>query len=180
MASLVEACRFVFTPSAVARWSARTAVENILVVQTSFLGDTVLSVPMLTALRAALPNAKVTLLCSPAGGELLRGHPAVDEIIIDDKKGRDHGLFGMLRKAGQLRERDFSTALSLHKSWRSGLLLFLAGIPRRIGFRQSKAWFLFTRTVERNPALHDVQRNLSILKGLDLPLGRAELSLPVD
>jgi heptosyltransferase-2 len=154
-------------------------VENILVLQTSFLGDTVLSLPVFSALKSGIPNARITLVCSPTAGELLREYPAIDEIIVDDKRGADRGWSGLLHKARELRAKNFSTALSLHKSWRSGLLLFLAGIPRRIGFRQSKAWFLFTRTVERNPALHDVQSNLSILKGLDLSPDPAELTLRI-
>ena len=158
----------------------RAPVENILVLQTSFLGDTVLSLPLFSALKARVPNARVTLVCSPASCELLRGYPGIDEIIIDDKKGANRGWSGLLRKAKQLRGKQFTTALSLHKSWRSGLLLFLARIPKRIGFRQSKAWFLFTRTVERDPALHDIKRNLSILEGFGLPSAPAEVTWPVD
>jgi heptosyltransferase-2 len=62
------------------------------------------------------------------------------------------------------------------------VLLYLAGIPERIGFRESAGWFLYHRTVERAAACHDVERNLSILKavGIDIDECRKELQLPTD
>jgi heptosyltransferase-2 len=54
--------------------------------------------------------------------------------------------------------------LSPHKSLRSALLLFLAAIPCRVGFKQSKGWFLFQERVQRDAERHDVERNLSVLQ----------------
>ena len=62
---------------------------NVLLLQTSFLGDTVLSLPLLAELRRRFPVKKLTLLCTPMSRELLRDHPAIDEIIVDDKRNAD-------------------------------------------------------------------------------------------
>ena len=155
--------------------------EKVLVLQTSFLGDTVLSLPLVSEIKRRFPQAKLSLLCSPQGRDLLRDHPDIDEIIVDDKKGADQGWRGLWRKAGSLRQMAFSAALSPHKSLRSALLLFFAAIPYRVGFRQSKGWFLFHRRVTRDLARHDVDRNLSVLRvfGIQPEACDRDLRLPV-
>ena len=155
--------------------------DNVLLLQTSFLGDTVLTLPLIDELRRRFPVKKLTLVCQPQGRELLQDHPAIDEIIVDDKKNEDRGWSGLRAKAGALKAKKFTLALTPHKSLRSALLLYWARIPCRIGFRQSKGWFLFQRRVTRESARHDVDRNLGILRafGLDVEDCERALYLPV-
>jgi len=140
-----------------ARW------DNVLVLQTSFIGDTVLTLPLLCEIKRRFPSARLTFFCSPQGHELARNSTAIDEIIVDDKKGHDRGIYGLWRQALGLRKRSFTVALTPHKSLRSALILYLARIPCRVGFRQSKGWYLFNRLVDRPAERHDVDRNLSLL-----------------
>jgi heptosyltransferase-2 len=144
--------------------------ENVLVLQTSFLGDTVLTLPLITELRRRFPVGKLSLLCLPASRELLQDHPAIDEIIVDDKRNVDRGIAGLRRKSAALKAKGFTLAITPHKSLRSALMLFLAGIPARIGFRESRGWFLFHRLAQRDPTRHDVERNLSVLRPLGVSL----------
>jgi heptosyltransferase-2 len=155
--------------------------ENVLVSQTSFLGDTVLTLPLMSEVRRRFAVGKLTLLCQPASRELLQDHPAIDEIIVDDKKKLDRGVAGLRRKAAALAAQKFTLALTPHKSWRSALMLCWAGIPARVGFRQSRGWFLFHRTVYRDGARHDVERNLSLLEAFDIHPEQCarEISLPI-
>lgn len=140
--------------------------ERILVAQTSFLGDAVLTMPLLVELRRRFPRAELAILCTPQARSIFVGNPNVDTIITDDKRGEGRGFGGAWRKAKDLRSQGFTIALSPHKSLRSALLLFLAGIPCRIGFRQSAGWFFYHRRVYRDPTRHDVERNLSLLSAL--------------
>jgi heptosyltransferase-2 len=155
--------------------------ENVLVLQTSFLGDTVLTLPLIVEMRRRFPIKKLTLLCLPDSRELLVEHPAIDEIIIDDKKNSDRGGRGLWRTAARVRQKQFTLAVTPHKSLRSALILYLAAVPHRVGFRQSRGWFLFQQRSDRNPVLHDVERNLSLLQafGLRPEQCRRELDLPV-
>ena len=155
--------------------------ENVLVVQTSFLGDTVLTLPLLSEIKRRYPAGKLTLLCAPVAAELLGSHEAIDEVLIDDKRRQDAGVLGLWRKAKVLEQKRFTLAISPHKSLRSALLLFLARIPRRVGFRQSQGAFLFHDLADRNPGCHDVERNLSILQPLGIPTEtcRRDIDLPV-
>ena len=161
---------------------AKPCWDNVLVLQTSFLGDTVLTVPLIAELKRRFPVKKLTVLCQPASRELLLDHPAIDEIIIDDKNHSDRGVRGLRAKAAVLRAKNFTVALTPHKSLRSALLLCLAEIPCRVGFRQSRGWFLFHRRVERDPRRHDVERNLSILQAFGVRIEECHraLDLPVN
>ncbi len=140
---------------------------RVLIAQTSFLGDVVLSTPVCAALKGCLPDAHVTMWVRADTATILADHPHVDAVLVDDKRARDRG-FGSLRTLRRLRAGQFDLVLALHKSFRTAWLLAAAGIPRRIGFRQSAGWFFYHRCVDRDPARHDVERNLSILAGIDI------------
>ncbi|MFI5397369.1 MAG: lipopolysaccharide heptosyltransferase II [Candidatus Binatia bacterium] len=138
---------------------------RFLVAQTSFLGDVVLSTPVFAALRRHYVGAHITALVRPEVAGVLDGHPDVDAVLTDDKRGREGGI-ASLRVVRKIRDGDFDVALALHKSLRTAWLLAAAGIGWRIGFRQSAGWFLYHRRVQRDATRHDVERNLSILSGL--------------
>ena len=160
---------------------AEPSWENVLLLQTSFLGDTVLTLPLIDEIKRRFPVKKLTLLCQPASRELLQDHPGIDEIIVDDKKNADRGFAGLRAKARALQAHGFTIALTPHKSLRSALMLYWAEIPCRVGFRQSKGWFFFHKRVDRDPSRHDVERNLSILIafGVRVKDCRREIELPV-
>ena len=73
---------------------AQVSWENVLVLQTSFLGDTVLTLPLITEIRRRFPVKRLSVICLPMARELLQDHSAIDEIIVDDKKGMDRGVGG--------------------------------------------------------------------------------------
>jgi heptosyltransferase-2 len=144
--------------------------DNVLVLQTGFLGDTVLTLPLLSEIKRRFPRARVTLFCSAQGKKLAADYSAVDDVIVDDKRGAHRGLLGLRRQAQLLRQRGFTLALTPHKSLRSALILYLARVPCRVGFRQSKGWFLFHRLVNRPDERHDVERNLSLLSAFGIAI----------
>lgn len=142
--------------------------RNVLVVQSAFLGDSFLTVPLLRRLRDLLPGAKLSVLTTPDKIEIFKG-PWVDEVLIDDKRGADRGLGGPWRVAARLKSRGFDLAVIPHRSLRSALTAYLSGIPRRVGFESSAGRFLLTDTVPFTWLMHDLERNLALL----LPLGGA-------
>jgi heptosyltransferase-2 len=148
--------------------------DNVLVLQTSFLGDTVLTLPLLDEIKRRFPRARLTFFCTPQGRELAQSCAAIDEIIVDDKRAEHRGLSGLRRQALALRKKAFTLALTPHKSLRSALILYLARIPYRVGFRQSKGWYLFNRLVNRPAERHDVERNLSLLGAFGIPVENCE------
>jgi heptosyltransferase-2 len=155
--------------------------DNVLVLQTSFLGDTVLTLPLISEIKRRFPVKRLSVVCLPLSRELLQDYSVIDEVIVDDKKDLDRGFAGLKRTAAALKSRRFTLALTPHKSLRSALLLHFAGIPYRVGFRQSRGWFLFQKRVHRDSTRHDVERNLSLLRafGIAVENCQRELALPV-
>ena len=142
--------------------------ERILVIQTAFLGDLILTLPLVQGLADAVPDGRITVLAIPSTIEILLNHPAIDQRLIFDKRGRDRGWRGLLRMARQLRRERFDTALVPHRSFRSALLAALSGIPRRIGFDASAGSFLLTDRVRRDRSVPETERNLSLLGALGI------------
>lgn len=142
------------------------ADQNILLVQTGFLGDVVLSTPVISSLKKIYPDAAITLMTTPLAAPLVEHHPGVTEVIRYDKRGRDRGLSGLLGMARLLRSRRFFAAFSLHKSYRTALLLAAAGIRPRYGFSEAALPWLYTKTAPRTGAGHEVLRNLALLRVL--------------
>ncbi len=146
---------------------------KILVIQTAFLGDVILTLPLIQGLRQSYPDSRITALTIPSTAEILLHHPAVADHLVYDKRGRDRGPRGLFAMARRLRRERFDLALVPHRSFRSALLAASTGIPRRIGFDSSAGSVLFTDRVPRDKALPETQRNLSLLKamGVDAEAG---------
>jgi len=134
-------------------------VSSTLVIQTSFLGDTVLTTPLLAQLANRGP---VDVVTTPASAALLANHPAVRSIIPYDKRGRDRGVRGLLRLGRRLRKSSYDLALLAQGSWRSAALAFLARIPSRVGFNTSAGKLLYTMRVPYRDDLHHAARLLML------------------
>jgi heptosyltransferase-2 len=143
-------------------------VPSSLVIQTSFLGDTVLTTPLLAQLANRGP---VDVVATPAAAALLANHPAVRTIIAYDKRGVDRGLIGLWRLARRLRATRYDVALLAQGSWRSAALAHLAGVPARIGFSTSAGRLLYTKRVPYRDDLHHAARLLMLAR----PNGREPL-----
>lgn len=137
---------------------------RLLVAQTGFLGDVVLTTPLIAELRRRLSPESLTVLTTPQARPLLEHHPAVDRVLADAKRADGKGVLGLLKTAQRLRRERFTLAVAAHKSLRTALLLALAGIPQRVGFRQSPGWFLYHRTALRDHDRHEVERILCLMR----------------
>lgn len=138
--------------------------KKILVIQTAFLGDVVLTTPLLAALRARFPGAFIGVLITPNLRDLLDGHPGVDEVLVYDKRGADRGFGALMRLARRIGGKGYEVCLLPHRSIRSALLAFIAGIPVRVGFWQSPGFWLYTKRVSRDRSRHDSERTRSLME----------------
>jgi heptosyltransferase II len=136
-------------------------VSSSLVIQTSFIGDTILTTPLLVQLANRGP---VDVVTTPASAELLANHPAVRTVIAYDKRGEDRGLLGLWQLAQRLRATRYDVALLAQGSWRSAGLALLAGIPSRIGFSTSAGRLLYTKRVPYRDDLHHAARLLMLAR----------------
>lgn len=134
-----------------------------LLIQTAFLGDVVLTTPLLAVL--AERHGPLEVVTTPAAAPLLETHPAVASVIRYDKRAADRGLVGIVRLARRLRARKYERVYLPHRSWRSAALALLSGARERIGFADSPAAASYTRRVPRPQTGHEVERLLTLAGG---------------
>ncbi|MEE9542986.1 MAG: lipopolysaccharide heptosyltransferase II [Thermodesulfobacteriota bacterium] len=154
-------------------------MERILVRAANWIGDAVMSLPALDALKLHFPRAEITVLAKPRTAPIFENNPAVSDIIIYDSIGAHKGLNGRMKLAGVLRERDFALAVLFQNAFEAALIAFLAGIPRRAGYARDLRSVFLTDPVEVTAGIkkqHQVYYYLNIIK--ELGGGEVENPLP--
>lgn len=146
-----------------------------LVIQTSFLGDTILTTPLLASLAERGP---VDLVVTPSGATILHGNPSVRDVIVYDKRGRDAGLGGLRRLARRLHTAAYEGVYLAQGSLRSAALARAARISRRIGFDTSAGRALYTQRVRYRKDLHHAERLWRLAAGDDAASPPAETIRP--
>lgn len=154
-----------------------TVPPTALVIQTAFLGDVVLTTPLLSVL--AERHGPVDVVTTPAAGSLLETHPAVRSVIRYEKHGRDRGISGLWKLSSELRSQRYSVVYLPHRSFRSAILALLSGAHERVGFAGTPASISYTRRVPRPEAGHEVERLLALAQDSSRT-GHVNLGLTAD
>jgi len=155
--------------------------ERILVVGNGFVGDTVLGIPFLRNLRRRYPRATIDMLIEPAAAAVLAHCPYVDERIAWPRPPRSQRLMPaalarLLAHAAWLRSRRYARAYLFKRSFSSGLLVRMAGIPWRVGHAAEGRSWLLSRAVGTRAGRHQVESYLDLLRcdGIEVDDGRNE------
>ncbi len=147
-----------------------------LVVQTSFLGDTVLTTPLIAELARRGP---VDVVVTPASAPLLARNPDIRTLFVYDKRGADKGLLGFRRLAQRVRAPEAregappAVAYLAQRSVRSGALALAAGYPQRVGFEGSSGQTFYTTRVPYHEDRHHAERVWRLAFPARQPLGEA-------
>lgn len=149
--------------------------RKILVYQTAFIGDVVLTLPMVQLLKKRFPSVAIDFVATKLASDVLQNHPDINEIIIYDKYGEDKGYKGFKRLADLLKSKKYDAAIVPHRSIRSALLIYFSKIKTRIGFNRSAGRILFNHLVKYRYDLHEVERNISLLRPLLIETQKKEL-----
>ncbi len=137
--------------------------ENILVRGVNWIGDAVMTLPALRALKKAYPDSHLSLLVRPSVAAIFDKNPFVDEVILYEEKG----ITGKLKLAGRLRKAGFSTAFLFQNAFDAALISYLSGIPERVGYdRDGRGRFLTKRIPYDNNdrKAHHIDYYLNLLK----------------
>ncbi len=154
---------------------------RILIVRTSALGDVVHALPVLTALRRQLPEARIGWVVEAGMASVLAGHPDLDELFIVRLRqwrrlsGADsrQSLGELATFVRALRRFRADVALDLMGNHKAGVLARLSGAKRRIGFarqeRREPSSALWINRPAAPRGVHAVDRMLSLLDALGIP-----------
>jgi heptosyltransferase-2 len=121
------------------------ACKNVLVRGVNWVGDAVMTLPALRALRKALPEARISLLVKPWVSPLFEQDPHVDETIIYGDEYQ--GAMGKIKISRMLRKKGFCSAILFQNAFDAALISFLAGIKERAGYNRDARGFLLTTAV---------------------------------
>lgn len=109
-------------------------VQRILVRSTNWVGDAVMSLPALDALRACFPRAEIVLLSKPSVSEVYWLHPAVNRQIIYKPESEHRGMLGFAKLIRELKAENFDAALLFQNAFQAAWMAWRARIPLRIGY----------------------------------------------
>lgn len=145
---------------------------KILVIRLDRIGDVVLSLPTVEAIRRRFPRASISMAVRPYTQDIVSGHPAIDEVIpyYYETGGRHASIIGNLRFLREISKRHFDIAFILHPSNRSYNVPFFSGIPYRVGFK-TRMPFLLTHSVpdRRHEGLkHESEYTLDIVRAFGI------------
>lgn len=156
-------------------------LKRILVVRTDRLGDVVLTLPVLSLLRRHFPQAHIGMLLRRYTGAIVPGNPHLDAVQWYDD---DRGDIPFARMFRLMRKERYDAAVVVHPTFRLALLVFLSGIPLRVGSGYRFYSILFNRRVfehRRGGGRHEVEYNVSLLGALGIPdpVSAAPLEFPI-
>jgi heptosyltransferase-2 len=159
-------------------------MRRIALWNTAFLGDAVLTLPLLQSLQSRYPQARIDYYVRKGLEPLFSAHPAVAAVYGQGKRGGAAGLADTLATARAARSRRYDLWISAHTSPRSGLVALASRAPMRIGYaRPALNRLFYTHRVDRRfSQLEEIERLLELLN----PLGPGatshwpELTLPAD
>ncbi len=146
-----------------------------MVVRTDRIGDVILSLPVLEAIKSSYPKSHVTMMISPYTKDIVKNNPHLDDVIIDDYKDVHRGTGGFFRLTKKIRCEKFDVCVLLHPTFRLAILLFLSGIKYRIGTGYRFYQIFFNRKIyqhRKKNLKHESDYNMDMLKPLGIKLQR--------
>jgi ADP-heptose:LPS heptosyltransferase len=158
-----------------------STTPRILLIRPDHLGDLVLTTPVLHALKQHVPNAQITMMVGPWSSEIVARHPDIDRLLTCPFPGFQRAPQGalapyilLLTVAKQLRRGQFDLAINLRPDfWWGAALVYLARIPRRIGYALEPGKLFLTKAPPFHSPEHATVSNLRLLgtalEALDYP-----------
>jgi heptosyltransferase-2 len=136
---------------------------KILIIQTAYLGDVILTLPVVQNIKKQLPGSGIDFLCIPQTVAVLRNNPYLRKIVVYDKRGKNK--FAKLRNiTSTVKKFKYDVVISPHRSFRSALITHLSGADLRIGFNKNAMSSFLTQRVAYVKNTHEILRNLELIK----------------
>jgi len=153
-------------------------LKKILVIQTASIGDVILATPILEELHRVYPEAAIDILVKRGNEKLFDGHPFLNATIEWDKSRDKYGnLFAALWK---IRSSRYDLVVNVQRFFSTGMLTALSRGRKTVGFSKNPLSAFFTvkvpHTIESGN-MHEVDRNLSLLKGIGIDTAPAAVKL---
>lgn len=166
-----------------------SAMKNILIIKPSSLGDIVLALPTLTALRKSFPLAKISWLIRPEFAPLIENHPDLTETILFDRKFLGKAWYhpraftALVSLILRLRRSKFDVVIDLQGLFRTASLAWLSGCRKRLGMAGAREFahiFYTLKIPQDKDSIHLVDYYLKIVRSAGAHQTDVQFSLPID
>jgi heptosyltransferase-2 len=136
--------------------------KNILVIQTAFIGDLIMSTSIFPALKEIFPKSTIDVVTIPVSSIILKNNPYVNNVFTFDKKNtfksKINSFFDLVKI---LKSNKYDIGISIQHSFTSSLLMLLSNIKYKVGNQRMK---FVDRNIQIPKGLHNKNRVLSLLK----------------
>lgn len=165
----------LFLPARLFRKRIPENPKNILVVRLDHIGDFVCTAPVFRNLKERYPDARVTALINSVSKDLAFRNPYIDKVISFSPfhltRAEDAlSLKGLMRLIKDIKAFDFDLGIETRGDLVSILLMWLGAVRYRIGYGITGGGFLLNKVCDYDESRHIIDRNLALLKGLDIPV----------
>lgn len=150
-------------------------IKRVVVRGTNWVGDSVMTVPALRALRRVLPEAEITLVLRPSAKDIFADADFLDHLLIYDRRN----AFSIIPQVSEWRKRQFDLAVLFQNAFEAALIPFLAGVPLRLGYATESRQALLTHPLplpDWRSTRHEVFYYLYLVTALEQLLsGKSEI-----
>src|SRR5215212_2459740 len=151
------------------------SIKRVVVRGTNWVGDSVMTVPALRALRRVLPDATITLAIRPGASGIFSEADYIDDVLPYDRKG----VLSVIPQIREWRRRKFDVALLFQNAFEAALIPFLAGVPLRLGYATESRQALLTHPLplpDWRSSKHEIFYYLYLVTALEQMLfGRSDV-----
>jgi heptosyltransferase I len=148
----------------------KDGASRIGIVMMSALGDAIHVLPVINAIKRWAPASRITWVLQHGPAALVRGHPAVDDMVLFDRRG---GLRSYVEARRALAMRPFDLVLALQVYIKAGIVTRLARAPIKLGFDRARArdanWLFTTHRIPPHPPQHVQDQYFEFLQALGVP-----------
>ena len=125
--------------------------QKIMVRAPNWVGDTVISLPALKALRGRFPKSELIVVATPWVADVYRTQRWITDVVLFDRSGKHKGPFGFRRFLHRLRQEEFDLAVLFQNAFQAAWMARRARIPVRIGYATDGRGFLLTNPLPVPP-----------------------------
>ena len=158
-----------------------TSSQRFLICRLSAIGDAILTLPVLCALRERFPEAYIAWVIEKKAAPMVRGHELADR-VVELERGWFTSIAGIRQTRGLLRELNVSVSIDCQGNTKSSLAGYLSGAPRRIGYAGTHAGELscLLNNERVTPVFsHLTDRSLELLTPLGIHSPKVRWQLPL-
>lgn len=140
-------------------------MKKILIIQTAFIGDVILSTSLVEKLKQSDPEIQVDFLLRKGNEGVLSNNPHIQHIYIWDKKKKYASLFQNLK---EIRKNKYDWVINCQRFFTSGIFTLFCGAKKRAGFKKNPLSLFFHKRVAHdiNSGIHEVERNQKLISHL--------------